>query len=108
MLRLVLLTALLYGCMLIGGVASAMHESDLPSCQPDNWGWLMAASFGDTVIFYLTEEMAQLGKEIDPAKIFCILHPENPVLIMSPSKRVDVPQTFKQESLIPVSRLMDK
>lgn len=108
MVRLVLLTALLYGCMLIGGVASAFHDEDLPNCQPDNWGWIVAAPFGDTVIFYLTEEMAQPGKEIDPSKIFCILHPENPVLIMSPSKDVNVPQTFNQESLIPVSRKKDR
>ncbi len=97
MLRLVLLTVLLYGCMSIGGVASAMHEANLPACQPDNWGWLVAATFGDEVVFYLTEEMLRQDVEFDPSKIFCILHPSNPVLIMPLSKRINVPQTFDRE-----------
>jgi len=109
-MRLVLLTVLLYGCMSIGGVARAMHESNLslPTCQPDNWGWLVAATFEDQVIFYLTEEKIRKGVAFDPKKIFCILGPENPVLIMPPSKFVNVPKTFNQRPAMSVSRLMGK
>ena len=97
-MRLVLLTVLLYGCMSIGGVASALHEANLPTCQPDNWGWLVAASFEDQVVFYLTEEIIRQNVDFDASKIFCILHPTNPILIMPPSKFVNVPLTFNQET----------
>lgn len=74
------------------GTAYSTHD-DIRYCQAGDWGWYVVSAQDGPDLVYMTSQHIKDGDEIDMAKIFCALHPETSLLILSKAKEAYVPGT---------------